>query len=93
MTKRSRFLTIAVLLTLLDLAVAVCFDWPVWTTWSVDPRSRWILTLLAASGATSLANVWARVVPRQGALPEGRSTADEQTAVSIPVQVQGQADV
>ena len=93
MTKRPRFLTIAVLLTFLDLAVVVCYGWPVWTTWSGDLWSRGILVLLAALGATSLANVWAQVVPAQDVLLGGRSADREQIAVPIPVQVQGQADV
>ena len=93
MTKRPRFLIIAVLLTFLDLAVVVCYGWPVWTTWSGDPWSRGILVLLAALGATSLANVWAQVVPSQDILLGDRSTDREQIAVPIPVQVQGQADV
>ena len=93
MTKRPKFLIIAVLLTFLDLAVVVCCDWPVWTTRSADLWSRGILFLLAALGATSLANVWAQVVPRQDALYEGRSADGKKTSVSIPVQVQGKADV
>ena len=93
MTKRPRFLIIAVLLTFLDLAVVVCYGWPAWTTWSSDPWSRGILVLLATLGATSLANVWAQVVPSQDILLGGRSTDREQIAVPIPVQVQGQADV
>ena len=93
MTKRSRFLIIAVLLTFLDLAVVVCFGWPVWTTWSGDPLSRGILVLLAALGATSLANVWAQVVSGQGILLGGRSADREQSVVPIPVEVRGQADV
>ena len=71
MTKRPRFLIIAALLTFLDLAVAVCYGWPVWTTWSGDPWNRGILVLLAALGAMSLANLWAQVVsaPNDSALP------------------------
>ena len=92
MTKRPRFLIIAVLLTFLDLAV-VCYGWPVWTTWSGDPWSRGILILLPALGANSLANVWAQVIPRQGVLPEGRITNSEQTAVPLRVEARGQADV
>lgn len=93
MTKRPRFLMIAILLTFLDLAVVVCYGWPVWTTWSGDPWSRGILVLLASLGATSLANVWAQVVPSQDILLSGLSADHEQIAVPIPVQVQGQADV
>ncbi len=93
MTKRPRFLIIAVLLTFLDLAVVVCYGWPVWMTWSGDPWSCGILVLLAALGATSLANVWAQVVPVQDISVGGRNADREQIAVPIPVQVQGQSDV
>ena len=93
MTKRPRYLIIAALLTFLDLAVVVCYSWPVWTTSSGDPWNRGILVLLAALGATSLANIWAQVVTGPNGLPCGRSADREQIAVPIPVQVQGQADV
>ena len=92
MTKRPRFLIIAVLLTILDLAV-VCYGWPVWKIWSGDLWSRGILVLLASLGATSLANVWAQVVLSQDILLGGRSADREQIAVPIPAQVRGQADV
>jgi hypothetical protein len=92
-TKRPRFLIIAVLLTFLDLAVVVCHGWPVWTTWSGDLWSRWLSVLLAALGATSLANVWAQVVPAQNFLSGDRSAYLEHTAVPIPVEARGQADV
>ena len=91
MTKRPRFLIIALSLTFLDLAVVVCCGWPVWT--AGDPWSRAFRVLLAVLGATSLANVWAQVVPSQDILLGGRSADHEQIAVPIPVQVQGQADV
>jgi hypothetical protein len=92
-TKQPRFLIIAVLLTFLDSAVVVCNGWPIWATWSGDPWSRGILVLLEALGATSLANVWAQVVPVQDILLGGRSADREQIAVPIPIQVQGHADV
>jgi hypothetical protein len=92
-SKRPRFLTIAVLLTFLDLAVVVCHGWPVWTTWSGDLWSRGLSVLLAALGATSLANVWAQVVPAQNFLSGDRSADLEHTAVPIPVEARGQADV
>ena len=93
MTKRPRFLIIAVLLTLIDFTVAVCYGYPVWTTWSGDLWSRGLSVLLAALGATSLANVWAQVVPAQNFLSGGRSADLEHTAVPIPVEARGQADV
>jgi hypothetical protein len=92
-TKRPRILVIAVLLAFLHLAVVVCCGRPVWTTWSVDLWNRGILVLLAALGATSLANVWAQVIPAQNILPGGRSADREQTAAPIPLEARGQADV
>ena len=93
MKGRRGYLIIAALLTILDLAVVVCHGWPVWTTWSGDLWSRGLSVLLAALGATSLANVWAQVVPAQNFLSGGRSADLEHTAVPIPVEARGQADV
>jgi len=93
MKGRRGYLIIAALLTILDLAVVVCYSWPVWTTWSGDPWSRGILVLLAALGATSLGNVWAQVVPAQGILLGGRSADREQSVVPIPVEARGRSDV
>ncbi len=93
MTKRPRFFIIAVLLTVLDVTVVVCCGWPVWTARSGDLWNRGLVVLLAALGATSLANVWAQVVPVQDILVGGRNADREQIAVPIPIQVQGQADV
>jgi len=92
-TKRPRFLIIAVLLTILDVAVVVCHSWTVWTTWSGDPWKCGILVLPAALGATSLANVWAQVVPIQDILLDGRNADREQSAVPFQVEVRGQVDV
>jgi hypothetical protein len=93
MKARTRYLAIAILLTVLDVAVLVCYGWPVWTTWSGDLWSRGILVLLAALGATSLASVWAQMGAAQDVLPERQSADHEQTAVPIPVEARGQADV
>lgn len=91
--RRTGYLTIAVLLTVLDGAVVVCYGWPVWTAWSEEIMGRGLLVLLAALGATSLANVWAQVVPAQNFLSGDRSADLEHTAVPIPVEARGQADV
>ena len=91
MTKRPRFLIIALSLTFLDLAVVVCYGWPVWT--AGDPWSRAFRVLLAVLGATSLANVWAQVIPAQFVLLGGRSAASEQSAAPIPIEARGQTDV
>lgn len=93
MTKRPRFLIIAVLLTFLDLAVVVCYGWQVWTTWSGDPWIRGTLVLLVALGATSLVNVWTQVASTQTLLPGDRSAGRERTVVPIQVEARGRADV
>ncbi len=93
MTKRPRFLIIAALVTFLDLAVAVCHGWPVWTAWSGDILERGLLVLLTALGVTSVANVWAQVVPAPNDPPCGRRADREQTAAGIQVEARGQVDV
>ena len=91
MTNRSRFLIIAVLLTFLDLAVVVCYGWPIWT--AGDALSRAFRVLLAVLGAISLANLWAQVISAQFLLLGGRSADREQPAAPIPIEVRGQTDV
>jgi hypothetical protein len=93
MKGRRGYLIIAALLTILDLAVVVCYSWPVWTTWSGDPWNRGILVLLAALGATSLANVWAQVIPAPNGPPYGRRADREKTAAGIQVEARGHANV
>jgi hypothetical protein len=91
--RRTGYLIIAVLLTVLDGAVVVCYGWPVWTARSEDILERGLLVLLAALGATSLANVWAQVVPAPNDPPCGRRGDREQTLDGIQVEARGQADV
>ena len=93
MKARSRYLIIAVSLTILDVAVLVCYGWPAWTTSSDDLSSRGILVLLAALGASSLANVWAQMDTAQNDLPGRQSADNEQTPVPIRAQARGEADV
>jgi hypothetical protein len=93
MKKRTGYLVIAVLLTVLDGAVLVCYGWPVWTALSGDIVERGLLVLLAALGATSLANVWAQIVPAPNDPPCGRRADREQTVSGIQVEARGQADV
>ena len=56
--KRPRLLIIAVVLTVLDVAMDLSYGWPVWAVSSGDVWNRGLVVLLAALGATSLANVW-----------------------------------
>jgi hypothetical protein len=94
MAKRPRFLIIAILLTVIEVAVVICYGWPFWTAWSGNAWDRGLGVLLAALGATSLANVWAQVlVPAQDILSSERSADGEEDAVPIPTQVRGEANV
>jgi len=93
MKSRTRYLAMAILLTVSDLVVLVCYGWPIWTTSSGDHWARGILALLAILGATSLANVWAQVVPALDALLGDWSGDPEKAAAPIPVEVRGQDDV
>jgi hypothetical protein len=90
--KRVRFLIIAILLTIFDLAVVVCCDLPAWAS-SGDVWSRGVSTLLAALGATSIANVWALVATDQIVLPGVKSAGRGQIVAPVPAQARGQADV
>jgi len=92
-TRRHRFLIIAVLLTFLDVAVVVFRGWPVWATRSGDLWNRGLVVLLASLGATTLANVWAQVVPVLNDPAFDRRADREQTAPGIQVEERGQVDV
>jgi hypothetical protein len=91
--RRTGYLIIAVLLTVLDGAIVVCSGRPVWTAWSGDIVQRGLLVLLAALGATSLTNVWAQIVPAPNDPPCGWRADREQTVSGIQVEARGQADV
>jgi hypothetical protein len=91
--KRARFLLIAVLLTVLDVAGVVCYGWPVWRDWPEDIWGHGFLVLLAALGATSLANVWAQTVPGPDAPRVTQSVRCWKSAGPIRVQARGQTDV
>jgi hypothetical protein len=90
---RTGYFMIALLLTILNAAVTVYSGVATWKAWPTDSWDRGLLVLLVVLGATSLANVWAQVVPVQNILLGGRSADREQIAVPIPIQVQGHADV
>jgi hypothetical protein len=91
--QRARFLTIAVLLTVLDGTVTTYHGAAIWVAWSGDAWSCGLWVFLAALGATSLANVWAQAVHGLGNSFGSRSTGWGQSATPIPLGVRGQADV
>jgi len=55
--KRAGHLAIAVSLTVLEGFVTVYYGWSVWKAWSGDRWSHGLLFMMAAMGATSLANL------------------------------------
>ena len=57
---RSKRFAVAVTLTLLDLAVALCYGREVWQAFSPIVWCRILLLLLFAVWLTSLARVWSR---------------------------------
>ena len=93
MAKRARFLIIAILLTVLDVALFACYVWRVWAEWSGDVWNLGLSALPVALGATSLVNVWAEVVLTQGVLAGIRSASHRQTEAPVPAQTRGLADV
>jgi len=92
-TKRPRFLIVAVLLTFLDFAVVVCHGWPVWTTWSGDLWSRGLSVLLAALGATPLANIWVQAGASLHAFSVSQSAIPRRNAMPIAARERGRSDV
>ena len=58
--ERKTYLTIALLLTILDAVVVLRYGGAIWTAWSGVVWIRLRLLLLAALSATALADVWAQ---------------------------------
>ena len=86
MGNREGNLVIAVVLTVLDVAVAVYCGPPIWVAWSGDILSLGLLVMLGALWVTSLANVWARAVCTPPATTEGLISLGAPTAIPIPVE-------
>lgn len=57
-----RDFAIAVLITLLDVAVVVRYCPPIWAAWGAMPWARFLLLLLAGIGCFTLMDIWARIV-------------------------------
>lgn len=73
----------AVFLTILYGAVAVGYSAPMWIAWSGEILARGLLIVLAALGATSLANVWFWAAPSLQSEPKGRSAGCSRNAMSM----------
>ena len=61
---RLGYLIIEVSLTALDWVVTVHVGRSLWVAWSGNLLSLGLLVVMAAVGATSLANVWVRAIAR-----------------------------
>ena len=93
MTKRPRFLIIAILLTFLNVAVTVYSGVAIWTAWPGDIWNRELLALLAALGVTSLVNVWVQALARSVDLLGRRTIESEHGATRIPTEARGSGNV
>ena len=93
MKGRTRYFTIAMLLTILNVAVTVHYGVAIWKALSGDIWDRGLLVLLAALGATSLANVWVQAVFGSGVSAGGRNEECVRGAAPIPAEARGHGDV
>ena len=82
---RQNYLSIALLLTVLDAVVTVYYGAPAWAARSGDILARGLLVLLATMAATSLANVWVQAGSSMRSRTEGIQP--------IAVEMGGQSDV
>ena len=91
--ERSTNLNIAILLTILDAAVALHYGPVIWQTWSGILWSRLLLILLGAVWLISLANVWARAHYefRHSHRAQHAQFPSEMTARSV--ELRGEGDV
>lgn len=93
MAMRDRFLTVAILLTVLYVALTVCYVWRVSSGWPGDVWSFGFSVLPVALGIALLVNVWAEVLLAQGVLFAIPSAGHGQAEVQVTAQKRGLADV
>jgi len=87
------YLTIALLLTILDAVVVLRYGGAIWTAWSGVVWIRLRMLLLAALSATSLANVWAQAIYGLGRALDGKPSALALTTAANRAERQGEGDV
>ena len=93
MAERKAYLTIALLLTILDTVVVLRYGGAIWTAWSGVVWIRLRMLLLAALSATSLANVWAQAIYGLGRALDGKPSALALSAAANRTEPQGEGDV
>jgi hypothetical protein len=87
------YLLIAVLLTLVDGAVAVYSGLAIWKAWSGDIRNLGFWVLLSALGATPLVNVWVQALAGSVDLFGVRTIESGHGATRIPTEARGSGNV
>ena len=93
MAERKMYLTIALLLTILDAVVVLRYGGAIWTGWSGVVWIRLRMLLLAALSATSLANVWAQAIYGLGRALDGKPSAPALSAAATRTEPHGEGDV
>jgi hypothetical protein len=90
--KCTRYLTIALFLTVLDAAVVFHYREAIWTAWLGITWTRTKALLLAALWATSLAKVWV-LAGNGGRVLQNRSDGLARAPAAIPTEIRGEAHV
>ena len=93
MAERKAYLTIALLLTILEAVVVLRYGGAIWTAWSGVVWIRLRMLLLAALSATSLANVWAQAIYGLGRALDGKPSALALSVAANRTEPQGEGDV
>jgi len=91
--ERKTYLTIALLLTILDAVVVLRYGETIWTGWSGVVWFRLRTLLLAALSTTSLANVWTQAIYGLGRALDGKPSALVLSAAANRAEPQGESDV
>jgi hypothetical protein len=91
--ERKAYLTVALLLTILDAAVVLRYGGAIWTGWSGVVWIRLRMLVLAALSATSLVNVWAQAIYGLGRALDGKPSALALSAAANRTEPQGEGDV
>ena len=93
MAERKAYLTIALLLTILEASWFCDYGGAIWTAWSGVVWIRLRMLLLAALSATSLANVWAQAIYGLGQARHDRRSAPALSVAANRTEPQGEGDV
>lgn len=90
---RKTYLTIALLLTLLNAVVVLRYGGAIWTAWSGVVRIHLRMLLLTALCATSLVNVWAQAIYELDRARDGNRSSPALSVATNPTEPEGEGDV